>query len=165
MRAQRPQAMRKGLKAAPPHASAEAAAQGPASDLAKKTTSADPSPPPLAAAAPNIKSNKTKSDATQQQQQQGEDGTPAKRDRLKNTCTVSSRLRQVVEQMLACEPEQYALAMQQTTIFAFKSQQSELVLSFLQEMRLENGALYQNKEALLQVISDAYDKTQALLVV
>lgn len=89
----------------------------------------------------------------------------AKRERQKNTCTVSSRLRHVVEQMLTCDPEQYALAMQETTIFAFKTQQSELVLSFLQEMRRENGTLYQNKEALLQLISEAYDKTQSLLVV
>ena len=88
-----------------------------------------------------------------------------KRDRAKNTCTVSARMRQVVEQMLSCDPEQYAIAMQQTTIFAFKSQQSELVLSFLQEMRRENGGLYQNKEALLQILSEAYDKTQALFAV
>jgi hypothetical protein len=84
------------------------------------------------------------------------------RDRIKNTCTVSARMRQVVEQMLACDPEQYALAMQQTTIFAFKSQQSELILSFLQDMRRENRQLYQNKAALLQVIGEAYDKTQAV---
>ncbi len=71
-------------------------------------------------------------------------------------------MRQVVEQMLACDPEQYALAMQQTTIFAFKSQQSELILSFLQDMRRENRQLYQNKAALLQVIGEAYDKTQAV---
>lgn len=104
--------------------------------------------------------------AKTQQPPAADDGTSAaKRDRLKNTCTVSARMRQVVEQMLTCDLEQYALAMQQTTIFAFKSQQSELVLSFLQEMRQENSALYQNKEAFLQLISDAYDKTQALLVV
>ena len=87
---------------------------------------------------------------------------PQHRDRVKNTCTVSARMRQVVEQMLTCDPEQYAAAMQQTTIFAFKSQQSELVLSFLQDMRRENCNLYQNKDALLQLISDAYDKTQTL---
>ena len=98
---------------------------------------------------------------------QAEDPATAKqqRDRIKNTCTVSARMRQVVEQMLACDAEQYALAMQQTTIFAFKSHQSELVLSFLQEMRRENCNLYQNKDALLQIISDAYDRTQALLTV
>jgi len=92
------------------------------------------------------------------------EGAP-KKDRPKNTCTVSARMRQVVAQMLLCDAESYKAALHQTTIFAFKSQQSEIIMSFLQEMNRENSALYQNKELLLQTISEAYDETQALAVV
>jgi hypothetical protein len=112
-----------------------------------------------AGTAPTLQpSSSAKQQPPQQQPQQ-------QRDRLKGTCTVSARMRQVVDQMLACDAEHYAMAMQQTTIFAFKSQQSELVLSFLQEMCRENCTLYHNKDALLQLISEAYDKTQALFAV
>lgn len=114
---------------------------------------------PLQPMQPPSKPTKLPQQPQQQQPQQQQ------RDRLKTTCTVSARMRQVVDQMLTCDAEQYAMAMQQTTIFAFKSQQSELVLSFLQEMRRENCTLYQNKEALLQLVSEAYDKTQALFAV
>ena len=87
-----------------------------------------------------------------------------RRDRLKATCTVSARMRQVVEQMIACDSVQYQHALQQTTIFAFKSQQSEIISGFLQEMCRDNFTIYQNKEALMQLISDAYDKTQAIFL-
>jgi hypothetical protein len=137
--------MRKGLKAPPtPH---------PPSSNNKMITSTsiiDPTSTNRGASHKNANTTKIQSQITGQ------------KDRIKNTCTVSARMRQVVEQMLACDPEQYALAMQETTIFAFKTQQSELILSFLQEMRRENCQIYQNKEALLQLISEAYDKTQTL---
>ncbi len=87
-----------------------------------------------------------------------------KKERPKNVCTVSARMRQVVAQMLNCDMESYMAALHQTTIFAFKSQQSEIILSFLQEMNQENTVLYQNKEMLMQAISQAYDETKALAV-
>ena len=80
-----------------------------------------------------------------------------RRERCKASCTVSARMRQVVDQLLSCDAEQYAAAMQQTTVFVFKSQQSELISSFLDEMRRENTSLYQNREGLLRVIAEAYD--------
>jgi hypothetical protein len=94
--------------------------------------------------------------------EEGSSTTSERRERIKNTCTVSARMRQVVDQMIACDPELYQSALQQTTIFAFKSQQSEIISCFLQEMRRENSALYQDKPALLQVIGDAYDQSQSL---
>jgi len=92
----------------------------------------------------------------------GEEPSSERRERNKPSCTVSARMRQVVDQMKACDQEQYESALQQTTIFTFKSHQSEIILCFLQEMRSENRALFQNKDALLQAISDAYDQTQSL---
>jgi len=85
-----------------------------------------------------------------------------RRDRIKAACTVSARMRQVVEQLLGCDAAQYEHALRQTTIFAFKSQQSELVSCFLQDMCRHNGPLYQNKEALLQMIGEAYDRNLSL---
>ena len=84
------------------------------------------------------------------------------RDRGKTSCTVSARMRQVVEQLLMCDHDQYAAALQQTTVFVFKSQQSELIACFLDEMRRENTALYQDREGLMRVIADAYDAMSRL---
>ena len=86
-----------------------------------------------------------------------------KRERVKATCTVSARMRQVVDQMVSCTPEQYSTAIQLTTVFAFKSQQSEIVSCFLEEMRRENGALMNNKQALLQLVDEAYERSQKLI--
>ena len=85
-----------------------------------------------------------------------------KKDRVKNTCTVSARMRQVVEQMLTCDKEMHHTALQQITIFTFKSYQNEILSCFLQDMRKENNLLYQNKAAFLQLVGDAYDQSQAL---
>jgi hypothetical protein len=88
----------------------------------------------------------------------------AKRDRLKATCTVSARMKQVVDQMISCSQEQYNVAIQQTTVFAFKSQQSEIITCFLEEMRRENAPLFQNKEAFLEFIANIYDHSQKLVM-
>ena len=91
------------------------------------------------------------------------DTSGEKKERCKNICTVSSRMRQVVDQMLGCDEEAYRAALHHTTIFAFKSQQSEIISSFLQDIRHENMQMYQNKDLLLQSISDAYDEAQCLV--
>jgi hypothetical protein len=88
----------------------------------------------------------------------------AKRDRVKATCTVSARMKQVVDQMISCSQEQYNVAIQQTTVFAFKSQQSEIITCFLEEMRRENAHLFQNKEAFLEFIANIYDHSQKLVM-
>lgn len=85
-----------------------------------------------------------------------------RRDRGKTSCTVSARMRQVVDQMMSCDEEQYKNALQQTTVFVFKSQQSELITCFLEEMRRENGALFRDKDALLQVLEDSYDAISSM---
>lgn len=88
----------------------------------------------------------------------------SRRERVKTTCTVSARMKQVVAQMISCTLDEYTIALQQTTVFAFKSQQSEIITCFLEEMRRENGALFQNKEALMEYISNVYDHTQQLVM-
>jgi hypothetical protein len=96
-------------------------------------------------------------------EQASKKGQPERKDRVKNTCTVSARMRQVVDQMLACDEEAYTAALHQTTVFAFRSQQSEIISSFLQDMSRENCALYQNKELLLRTVGEAYDEAAALV--
>ena len=86
-----------------------------------------------------------------------------KRERVKSTCTVSARMRQVVDNMITCSEEQYNADLQQTTIFAFKSLQSEIVSCFLEEMRRENAPLMQNKAALIQLIDEAYERSRKLI--
>ena len=85
-----------------------------------------------------------------------------RRERGKTSCTVSARMRQVVEQMMSCDEEQYQNALQQTTVFVFKSQQSELITCFLEEMRMENGALFRDKESLMRVLENSYDTINAM---
>lgn len=92
------------------------------------------------------------------------DSSSSRRERVKTTCTVSARMKQVVAQMIACTLDEYTIALQQTTVFAFKSQQSEIITCFLEEMRRENGTLFQNKEALMEYISNVYDHTQQLVM-
>lgn len=65
-----------------------------------------------------------------------------RRDRGKTSCTVSSRMRQVVEQMITCDEEQYQALLQQTTVFVFKSQQSELITCFLEVRRRPHSPAY-----------------------
>lgn len=86
-----------------------------------------------------------------------------KRERIKATCTVSARMKQVVDQMISCTQEQYNTAIQLTTVFAFKSHQSEIVSCFLEEMRRENGALMNNKTALLHLVDEAYERSQKII--
>jgi hypothetical protein len=90
--------------------------------------------------------------------------TVYKRERVKSTCTVSARMRQVVDNMVLCSEEQYNADIQQTTIFAFKSLQSEIVSCFLEELRRENAPLMQNKVALMQLIDEAYERSQSLIM-
>ena len=86
-----------------------------------------------------------------------------KRERVKTTCTVSSRMKHVVDHMITCSAEEYLSTIQQTTIFAFKSHQSEIVSCFLEDMRRENSALMNNKQALLQLLDEAYEQSQSLI--
>lgn len=112
---------------------------------------------------PNSTSGST-SNNNNNNQGQGFSSSSCKRERIKTTCTVSARMKQVVEQMISCSEEQYNAAVQQTTVFAFKSQQSEIITCFLEEMRRENGVLFQNKEAFMDFISDVYDHSQKLVL-
>lgn len=131
------------------------------------TTGSDaalPPPPPVIKTIGKKKGKKSKHEIIALNNNKDHDTeNRAKRERVKTTCTVSSRMKQVVDQMIACTKEEYMIAIQQTTIFAFKTHQSEIVSCFLEKMRRENGALMSNKQALLQLVDEAYEQSQNLI--
>ena len=79
-----------------------------------------------------------------------------KRDRGKSYNTVAARMKAVVERMI--QSQKHGEPHQQITVFMYKSQQSEIISLFLQEMRQENISLFNNKQMLLDVISARYDE-------
>ena len=109
------------------------------------------------------KGKKTKDDMVLGGENNNNNNNNTRRERVKTTCTVSSRMKHVVEQMITCSAEEYMTTIQQTTIFAFKSHQSEIVSCFLEDMRRENSALMNNKQALLQLLDEAYEQSQSLI--
>ena len=79
-----------------------------------------------------------------------------KRERIKSVNTVAARMKQVVEKMIAGQRD--SDSQQQVTIFLYKSQQSEIIGSFLHEMRKENNVLFKNKKDLMELITIRYDE-------
>jgi hypothetical protein len=65
------------------------------------------------------------------------------------------RMKQVVEKMIASKKE--GIPHPQITIFLYKSEQSEIIASFLQEMRRENSNLFNNRELFLELIMTRYN--------
>jgi lauroyl/myristoyl acyltransferase len=84
-----------------------------------------------------------------------------KRERTKSINTVAARMKQVVEKMIANQKDGESKS--QVTIFLYKSQQSEIIASFLNEMRKENVNLFNNRNKLLQLIMARYDNLIATL--
>lgn len=78
-----------------------------------------------------------------------------KKDRHKNTNTIASKMKQVVEKLI--HGQQYNKVNPLLTIFIYKSQQSEIVSSFLHEIRKENDALFGQRDKLLELITKKYD--------
>lgn len=76
---------------------------------------------------------------------------------LKNkSCnTIASKMKQVVDKLI--ENQKNQIMTNNFTVFIYKSQQSELISSFLQEIRKENVGLYENKEQLFHAISEKYE--------
>jgi hypothetical protein len=84
-----------------------------------------------------------------------------KRERTKSVNTVASRMKQVVDKMILSQRE--GESKQQVTIFLYKSQQSEIIASFLNEMRKENISLFNSKKELIDLITSRYDELIATL--
>ena len=82
--------------------------------------------------------------------------TPHKRERSKSLNTVASRMKQVVDHMVA---SQKAGELHPTlTVFLYKSPQSEIMNAFFGEMQRENHALFHAREDLLALIATRYDE-------
>ena len=84
-----------------------------------------------------------------------------KRERTKSINTVAARMKQVVEKMIASQKD--GETRPQITIFLYKSQQSEIIASFLNEMRKENIHLFHNRQSLQDLIMARYDELIASL--
>jgi hypothetical protein len=64
-------------------------------------------------------------------------------------------MKQVVEKMIAAQKE--GIPHPQITVFLYKSEQSEIIASFLQEMRRENSNLFNNRELFMDLITARYN--------
>jgi hypothetical protein len=64
-------------------------------------------------------------------------------------------MKQVVEKMIAAQKEK--IPHPQITVFLYKSEQSEIIASFLQEMRRENSNLFNNRELFMDLIKTRYN--------
>jgi hypothetical protein len=82
-----------------------------------------------------------------------------KRERVKSGNTVAARMKQVVEKMIASRKE--GVPHPQITVFLYKSEQSEIIASFLQEMRRENVSLFNSRQLFLELIAARYDDISA----
>jgi lauroyl/myristoyl acyltransferase len=84
-----------------------------------------------------------------------------KRERTKSINTVAARMKHVVEKMISSQKD--GESRPQVTIFLYKSQQSEIIASFLNEMRKENVNLFNNKTDLMHLIVSRYEELIASL--
>jgi hypothetical protein len=64
-------------------------------------------------------------------------------------------MKQVVEKMIASQKE--GIPHPQITVFLYKSEQSEIIASFLQEMRRENVTLFNNRKLFMELIASRYN--------
>ena len=81
-----------------------------------------------------------------------------KRERVKSSNTVAARMKQVVEKMIMSQKE--GIPHPQITVFLYKSEQSEIIASFLQEMRRENVNLFNNRAMFMDLVAARYDDIQ-----
>jgi len=75
---------------------------------------------------------------------------------LKTNNTIACKMKQVVEKLIQRHKKSECL--NNITIFIYKSQQSEIITSFLQEIKQENKFLFENKEHLLKAIDLKYQE-------
>ena len=82
-----------------------------------------------------------------------------KRERTKSSNTVAARMKQVVDNMIVAKRNNSPHP--EMTVFLYKSEQSEIMASFFQEMRRENMVLFENKSMLMNLIAARYDDMRA----
>lgn len=75
---------------------------------------------------------------------------------LKTNNTIACKMKQVVEKLIQRHKKNECL--NNITIFIYKSQQSEIITSFLQEIKQENKSLFENKQHLLKAIEKKYNE-------
>lgn len=78
-----------------------------------------------------------------------------KKDRLKNNNTIASKMKQVVDKLIESQKKNETRSL--ITIFLYKSQQSEIISSFLHEMRKENTNLFNDRSQFFTMLMDKYD--------
>ena len=71
-------------------------------------------------------------------------------------------MKQVVEKMIGSQKE--GVPHPQITIFLYKSEQSEIIASFLQEMRRENSTLFNNRDHFMELIMARYNDIRSAAV-
>ena len=105
--------------------------------------------------------------AAQEEEPQPEDAAPPKasrgaprRERTKSVNTVAARMKQVVDRMIASQ--RGGELRPHTTVFLYKSLQSEIVNAFFIELQKENTALFHDRKAFLRLIAARYDEFAGL---
>jgi hypothetical protein len=91
-----------------------------------------------------------------------------RRDRLKNTNTVASRMKQVVDRLIDSQQPQprcptadhHPPALPRLTMFLYRSQQAEAANNFLVEMQKENPSFFHDghRDAFMHFVRDCYDE-------
>ena len=84
-----------------------------------------------------------------------------RKERNKSMNTIASKMKMVVEKMI--ENGKSGNLQHEMTIFIYKSHESEILYTFLQEMRKENPEMFRNKRKFLETISEKYDEIIASL--
>jgi ribosomal protein L17 len=75
---------------------------------------------------------------------------------IKTNNTIACKMKQVVEKLIQRHKKNECW--NNITIFIYKSQQSEIITSFLQEIKQENKLLFENKQHLLKAIDQKYEE-------
>jgi len=78
-----------------------------------------------------------------------------KKERMKNSNTIASRMKQVVERLMQGQKNKENGPV--LTVFVYKSQQNEIISSFLHEMRKENPNLFEDRTQFLELLTSKYD--------
>jgi hypothetical protein len=77
------------------------------------------------------------------------------REKVKNSNTIASRMKQVVDNLILNQKTQENNPL--LTIFIYKSQQNEIISSFMHEIRKENPILFDDREKFLDLLGQKYD--------
>jgi len=75
---------------------------------------------------------------------------------LKTNNTIACKMKQVVDKLI--QRHKRNECWNNITIFIYKSQQSEIITSFLQEIKQENKILFENKHQLMKAIEQKYQE-------